>query len=109
MAGAPTAEGFPFTTTTYLQNHEHLPLWAIWGENDGPEGPKEGIVDFCRQAHKRLRSLRNANFRGTELKGKGHGGCWPDGTELRKFLAAHKRTPPPAKFHHLFHMTYLME
>jgi len=106
LAGAPTAEGFPYTTTMYLQNLAHLPLWAVWGENDGPAGPKEGIVDFCRKADTRFKALRIRTWRGTELKGVGHGGAWPDGQELARFLAAGRRVLLPEKFHHFFHMPY---
>ncbi len=104
MAGVPAFEGAPFTCTIYLENISNLPLWAIWGEKDVAPGDAQGNVDVCRQAAKRLDELGNTRFKGTELPGKGHLGCFPDPEEFSKYLAANKRVVVPERFEHLFHV-----
>jgi len=78
MAGKPWFEGSPFTQDMYLANLGNLPVWAIWGEKDTAPPPKIGNVEFCRKTASRLKELGNKHFKGTELKGVGHVGCWPE-------------------------------
>lgn len=106
MAGAPIFEGFPATALSYLHNLSNLAVWAIWGENDRPGPPKIGNADICRSATQRLKALRVRTYKATELKGKGHAGCWPTGQELSRFLLAHKRTAAPRRYWHYFHLAY---
>lgn len=104
VAGAPVFVGYPVTTTGYLDNLSNLPMWAIWGEKDGAPPGKEGNVNLCRRATAQLEKLRNTHYRATELKGRGHGGCWPDGRELARFFLTHKRAATPRKYSHFFHL-----
>jgi pimeloyl-ACP methyl ester carboxylesterase len=104
VAGAPIFEGYPATTTAYLGNLANLPTWALWGELDGAPAPAVGNVDLCRQADRRLRQLKIATYRGTELKGRGHHGCWPAGAKLLAFFAAHRRQAAPPALTHVFHL-----
>lgn len=106
MAGVPWFEGGSLVHDMYLENLSNLPMWAIWGEKDGAAPPVWGNVDFCRSAAKRLKELDNKLFRGTELPGVGHGGCFPSQKEFLKFLAANKRQPVPAKMAHFFHLAH---
>ncbi len=106
MAGIPFFEGGLVTSTIYLENLSNLPLWAIWGEKDGATPPALGNVDSCRIATKRLKELGNKLYKGTELPGKGHGGCYPPSGEFAKFLDAHKRNTTPEKFQHRFHLAH---
>jgi len=105
-AGVPFFEGAPLTTITYLENLSNLPVWAIWGEKDSAKPPALGNVDLCRATAKRLGELNNKYFKGTELTGVGHGGCWPRSEEFTAFLAAHKREAAPAKLMHFFHLPH---
>ena len=50
MAGVPFFQGFPVTTTAYLENLQHVRVWALWGEKDGAPPPAMGNVDFDRAA-----------------------------------------------------------
>jgi len=106
MAGVPWFEGAPHTANMYLENLEHLPLWAIWGEKDAPAPPAIGQVHFCRSATRRLEELGNGLYRGTELPGVGHGGCWPNGRKLAAFLAAGRRKAAPLRVTHFFHLEH---
>ena len=106
MAGIPCFEGAPVTSDMYLENLSNLPLWAIWGEKDTAPPPALGNVDMCRLAAKRLKELDNKKFKGTELPGKGHGGCVPDPAEFVRFLSQHRRTVVPDKFEHRFHLSH---
>jgi len=103
LAGVPWFEGFPYTVTVYLENLANLPLWAVWGERDRPAPPAMGNVHFCRAADKRLRELKSPHYKGTEMPGVGHAGCFPKPRDFAAFLAAGKRTPAPAKLAHFFH------
>ncbi|KKK55577.1 hypothetical protein LCGC14_3073150, partial [marine sediment metagenome] len=103
MAGVPTFQGSPYTNHSYLSNLAHLPVWAIWGELDRRTPGTLGNVDFCRLAAKRLTALGNRKFKGTELAGVGHGGCWPAADAFRRFLAAGKRVTSPERLSHVFH------
>lgn len=105
MAGSPVFEGAPYTCNSYMENLGNLPLWAIWGEEDtAPPPATQGNVDVCRLAAARLKELGNAEFKGTELPGAGHGECFPPPSEFRKFLEAGKREPVPQNFTHTFHL-----
>ena len=106
LAGAPIYEGWPATGTAYLQNLWNLPVWAMWGEKDTPGPPKQGNADLCRVATARLKALKVETYRGTELKGKAHGGCWPAGREMADFFRRHKRTAVPGKYWHYFHLAH---
>jgi pimeloyl-ACP methyl ester carboxylesterase len=103
MAGVPWFEGFPCTATVYLENVANLPLWAIWGELDRPAPPALGNVHFCRAADDRLTALRSLHYRGTELRGVGHGGCFPNPRDFARFLAAGRRRAAPEQVVHFFH------
>lgn len=104
LAGMPFFEGGTATSTAYLENLSNLPVWAVWGELDGAPPPALGNRDFCRLAAKRLAEVKSPLFRPTELKGKGHGGCWPERGELARFLADSVRRPVPDKLEHRFHL-----
>jgi len=106
MAGIPCFEGAQVTCDMYLENLSNLPLWAIWGEKDTAPPPALGNVDICRLAAKRLKELDNKKFQGTELPGKGHGGCVPDPAEFVRFLSQYRRIVVPEKFEHLFHLSH---
>ncbi len=105
MAGIPLFEGHPYTNYLYLENLSNLPVWAIWGEKDRSP-PAGGNVDFCRAAAKRLEQLGNTKFKGTELAGVGHGGCYPPRGRLAAYLASHRRRPVPAKIERAFHLAH---
>jgi len=102
MAGVPQFEGFPYTVTCYMTNLQHTPVWSIWGELDRT-GTAMGQPDFNQMAADKLKELKNPHFRGTELKGVGHGGCFPKSGEMAKFFAEHSRQPPPESITHNFH------
>ena len=104
MAGVPWFEGAPHTANLYLENLSNVKFWSIWGERDRPAAPAIGQVHFNRAATQRLKELGNANYRGTELRGVGHGGCWPPRGAMGEFLAAGKRKAVPEKFTHAFHL-----
>jgi len=106
MAGIPAFEGAQMTYAIYLENLEHLPLWAIWGEKDTAPAPAWGNVDFCRAATRRIRQLGWKHYKPTELLGRGHGGCFPSPREFAKYLAAHKRIAPPEAFRRKFHLAH---
>lgn len=104
MAGMPYFEGAPYTITCYLENLDHLPVWAIWGAKDVARRPTDlGNAGGCRIAARRLKQLDNAHFRATELPDAGHYDCWPRARDFARYLAAHKRAPPPSSFRHFFH------
>ncbi len=104
MAGVPWFEGWPHTGNLYLENLGSLALWSIWGELDRPAPPARGQVHFNRAAAARLGELNNTKFRGTELPGVGHGGCYPSSREFAAFLASARREAMPASFSHAFHL-----
>ena len=104
MAGVPAFEGAPYTCHLYHENLSHLPLWAVWGENDKATPPDLGNADVCREAAARLKALGIATFRGTELPGAGHGESFPPPEEFRKFLAAGRRQAVPEKLTRVFHL-----
>jgi hypothetical protein len=106
LAGAPVFQGMQVTHDLYLENLSNLPLWAVWGEKDAPPRPAKGNADLCRIAAARLKALGNETFRGTELPGRGHDGCWPDPNRFRRFLAAHRRRPVPDSFQRRFHLAH---
>ncbi len=106
MAGVPRFEGAPHTSFCYLENLSELAVWAIWGERDRAPAGLRGTVDDAREAAERLRKLRNRHFRGTELKGVGHAGCFPPRGELAKYLAARRRRALPEGFTHRFHLAH---
>ena len=106
MAGTPWFQGAPATANLYLENLSNVRFWSIWGELDKPPAPAIGQVQFNRAATRRLKELGNANYRGTELRGVGHGGCWPDRQAFAAFLAAGKRSAVPEKFAHFFHLEH---
>jgi len=106
MAGTPWFEGAPHTSNLYLANLSHLPLWSIWGELDRPAPPAIGQMQLNRAAAARLGELGNTKFRGTELPGVGHGGCYPSSREFAAFLAGARRDPMPATFTHTFHLAH---
>ncbi len=84
--------------TLYLENLEHLPLWHIWAEFDRTQAGR-GNVDLSRVADKRLRQLDNRHYRGTEVKGAGHHGAWPEsGKAFRDFLESARNNPAPEAF-----------
>ena len=103
-AGVPTYEGTPFTVNLYLENLSNLPFWSIWGELDVPAPPLLGQVQMNRAAKARLAELNNTKYRGTELAGVGHDGCFPQPREFAAFLAAAKRDLMPTSFVHVFHL-----
>ncbi len=103
MAGTPWFEGAPHTSYLYLENLRPLAFWSIWGERDRPPPPALGQVHFNREAASRLKELGVTSFRGTELPGVGHGGCWPGRRELAAFLADARRDPAPGRVVHRFH------
>ncbi len=103
MAGLPYFQGAPFTLTTYLENLDALPVWAIWGEKDVGRPQDLGNAEGCRLAATRLKQLDNAHFKGSELPGAGHAMCWPAGRDLRRFLESSRRQVAPAQFRHYFH------
>jgi hypothetical protein len=105
MAGTPFFEGFPYTSTMYLENLGNLPLWSIWGELDRPDPPLRGQVHFNRDATARLKALGNTLYKGTEVPGGGHKDCWPPGDSLPTYLAGAKREPVPQRLTHAFHLT----
>lgn len=104
LAGAPVFEGAPHTATLYLENLSNLRMWAIWGERDRPAPPAIGNAQLCRAATERLKELGIEGYRGTELRGVGHGGCWPDPRGFAAFLAAGRRRAVPEKVAHVFHL-----
>lgn len=104
MAGTPFFEGFPYTSTMYLENLGNLPLWSIWGELDKPAPPARGQVHFNRDATARLKALGNKLYRGSEVAGGGHKDCWPEGDSLPTYLAAARREPVPRRLTHAFHL-----
>ena len=104
MAGVPFFEGFPRTATTYLENLGNLRFWSIWGELDAPPPPARGQVHFNREASARLKALGSRLYRGTEIAGADHGGCWPAPDELAAFLHASRRSPVPPRMTHCFHL-----
>jgi poly(3-hydroxybutyrate) depolymerase len=105
MAGVPWFEGTPFTNVSYLENLEHLPLWAIWGELDHVNPKSPGNVGYCRMAAERFKEINNETFVGTEVAGGGHGDCWPKMADFLKFLEDKKRKLPTS-FQHNFHMAH---
>ncbi len=106
MAGTPWFEGAPHTANLYMENLGSLSLWSIWGELDRPAPPGIGQVHFNRSAAARLREIGNTRFRGTELRGVGHNGCYPDRGRFAEFLAGAKRDPMPKSFSHAFHLDH---
>lgn len=103
-AGIPLFEGSPFTVNMYLGNLSALSFWSIWGELDARPPPGIGQMQANRAAAARLAELGNTKFRGTELAGVGHGGCWPKPREFTAFLDGAKRDCMPASFSHAFHL-----
>jgi len=106
MAGTPWFEGSPHTNTLYLENLANVRFWALWGDRDRPRPPALGQVDFCRAATRRLKELGNTNYKPAELRGVGHGGCWPSRRDFVAFLATARRTPVPPKLTHVFHLDH---
>lgn len=106
MAGTPWFEGAPHTATLYLENLSSLPFWSIWGELDRPAPPAIGQMQLNRAAAAKMGKLNNKNFRGTELPGVGHEGCYPNSREFAAFLGGAKRDPMPANFSHTFHLAH---
>ena len=104
MAGPPYFQGAPYSIPSYLENLDHLPVWAIWGRSDRLAPGDFGNVDGCRLAAERLKKLGNSHFKPTELPGVGHYRCWPKASEFVRFLSAHKRQAVPAAFRHYFHL-----
>jgi len=99
MAGTPWFEGAPHTANLYLENISSLPFWSIWGELDRPAPPAIGQMQLNRAAAARMGEMNNKLFRGTELPGVGHDGCYPNSREFAAFLAGAKRNPMPADWH----------
>ena len=104
MAGVPWFQGQQATYDMYLMNLSNMPVWALWGEKDTAKSPYLGIADMCRIADMRLLLLKNTTFKGTELPGKGHGGCTPDPNDFAAYLAARKRATRPEEFRRRFHL-----
>ena len=104
MAGLPYFQGAPYTAACYLENLDHLPVWAVWGRNDRGGPAQLTNAAASRLAAERLKELSNARFKGTELPGVGHYQCWPKGSDFVRFLSAHKRRREPEKFRHYFHL-----
>lgn len=106
MAGVPFFEGGLATMFMYLENLSNISVWAIWGELDKAKPDDLGNRDLCRMATARLIELKNPYYRGTELKGVGHGGAWPKPGAFAKFLASHTRNAVPQKIEWRFHLAH---
>ncbi len=106
MAGVPFFEGGLATMFVYLENLSNIPVWAIWGELDKANPDDLGNRDLCRMATTRLTELKNPHYRGTELKGVGHGGAWPKPAAFAKYLASHTRNAVPEKIEWRFHLAH---
>ena len=104
MAGVPRFEGAPHTSFCYMANLGNLPVWAIWGERDRRDPKLKGNVDDSRAAAQRLARLRNPHFKGTELPGVGHKGCFPPQGGMARYFAVHRRRAVPEAFTHRFHL-----
>ena len=104
MAGVPHFQGAPYTLTCYLENVEHLPVWAVWGAKDAGKSAHLGTRAGSRLTAARLKKLGNTHFRGTELPTAGHARCWPKSGDFGRFLSRHKRNRVPAKFRRYFHL-----
>ena len=107
MAGMPAFDGPLSMATSYLENQQHVDVWAVWGAHDRSAPGKLGVVDFNRMVAARLKKLSNRRFKGTELSGVGHGSI-PLPAEFAAWLdpAKHKRTVLPEQFTHMFHLAH---
>ena len=109
MAGTPAFDGPLSMATCYLENQQHVDVWAVWGEHDRSKAHPEklGLVDFSRMVAARLKKLSNTRFKGTELPGVGHSSI-PRPAEFAAWLdpAKHKRTVLPEQFTHMFHLAH---